>query len=163
MQHDAQRIEPKIVSKKPIQYSFSRIIFGPIWNIWIIDNSANESNADDTAGIAEEDTETSEVSQKDINIRSNEKAFLNRLEKKKQQLSYVTEENIEQFQLDDVEMIVPGHGIPYPKVSYVQQFGLQFIIFWIVERFRILICLFYNYCLHTIFKYSIKYFTEPGS
>ena len=56
------------------------------------------------------------MSQKDINTIAHEKAFLNRLEKKKQQLSYVTEETLSQFQLKDVEMIVPGHGIAYPKV-----------------------------------------------
>ena len=56
------------------------------------------------------------MSQKDINTLAHEKAFLNRLEKKKQQLSYVTEETLSQFQLKDVEMIVPGHGIAYPRV-----------------------------------------------
>ena len=56
------------------------------------------------------------MSQKDINTLAHERAFLNRLEKKKLQLSYVTEETLSQFQLKDVEMIVPGHGIGYPKV-----------------------------------------------
>ena len=81
------------------------------------ETSANEGITDDPTNNVDENAEKSDLSQKDLNTRSNEKAFLNRLEKKKQQLSYVTEDNLGQFQLNDVEMIVPGHGIPYPRVS----------------------------------------------
>ena len=63
-------------------------------------------------------TEKPELSRKDKDFNIKKRAFLNRLEKKKQQLSYVTEETICQFQLKDVEMIVPGHGIAYPKVCF---------------------------------------------
>ena len=70
-------------------------------------------------------TETSELSQKDKDFNTKKKAFLNRLEKKKQQLSYVTEETLSQFQLTDVEMIVPGHGIAYPKVCCQQVQNLR--------------------------------------
>ena len=70
----------------------------------------------------EEASEKSELSRKDKDFNIKKRAFLNRLEKKKQQLSYVTEENISQFQLKDVEMIVPGHGIAYPKVCLSSDF-----------------------------------------
>ena len=52
----------------------------------------------------------------DIATMANETAFLNRLETKKTKLSYVTEDTLDNFKLEDVQMVVPGHGVAYPKV-----------------------------------------------
>ena len=58
----------------------------------------------------------SELFQADMITQANEIAFVSRLEKKKNQLSYVTEDNLSTFTLQDVVMVLPGHGVAYPKV-----------------------------------------------
>ena len=58
----------------------------------------------------------SEMSQADMRTMANESAFLNRLETKKMRLSYVTEDTVTNYKLEDVHMVVPGHGVAYPKV-----------------------------------------------
>ena len=58
----------------------------------------------------------SETSQADMRTMANESAFLNRLEKKKTRMSYVTEDTVSNYKLEDVQMVVPGHGVAYPKV-----------------------------------------------
>ena len=58
----------------------------------------------------------SEMSQADMRTMANESAFLNRLETKKMRMSYVTEDTISNYKLEDVQMVVPGHGVAYPKV-----------------------------------------------
>jgi len=54
-----------------------------------------------------------------------EKMSLNRLELKKRELSYVTEETINDFMLENVYMILPGHGVSYPKNQELEQLYLD--------------------------------------
>ena len=61
---------------------------------------------------------TAEISEADRITEANEIAFLTRLAKKKKRLSYVTEDTLNDFKLQDVVMVVPGHGISYPKVIF---------------------------------------------
>ena len=68
-----------------------------------------------------------ELSQADMTTQANEKAFVSRLEKKKNQLSYVTEDTLNTFKLQDVIMVLPGHGVAYPKVCITE---LPHELFW---------------------------------
>ena len=61
---------------------------------------------------------TAEISEADRITEANEIAFLTRLAKKKKRLSYVTEDTLNDFKLQDVVMVVPGHGVSYPKVIF---------------------------------------------
>ena len=58
------------------------------------------------------------MSEVDRITEANEIAFLTRLAKKKKRLSYVTEDTLNDFKLQDVVMVVPGHGVSYPKVIF---------------------------------------------
>ena len=58
----------------------------------------------------------SDMSQADLRTMANESAFLNRLATKKTRMSYVTEDTISNYKLEDIQMVVPGHGVAYPKV-----------------------------------------------
>ena len=68
----------------------------------------NENTKSPTANISEADRIT----------EANEIAFLTRLAKKKKRLSYVTEDTLNDFKLQDVVMVVPGHGVSYPQVTF---------------------------------------------
>ena len=61
---------------------------------------------------------TAKISEVDRITEANEIAFLTRLAKKKKRLSYVTEDTLNDFKLQDVVMVVPGHGVSYPKVIF---------------------------------------------
>ena len=58
------------------------------------------------------------MSEVDRITEANEIAFLTRLAKKKKRLSYVTEDTLNDFKLQDVVMVVPGHGVSYPQVIF---------------------------------------------
>ena len=61
---------------------------------------------------------TANISEADLITEANEIAFLTRLAKKKKRLSYVTEDTLNDFKLQDVVMVVPGHGVSYPQVTF---------------------------------------------
>ena len=61
---------------------------------------------------------TAKISEVDRITEANEIAFLTRLAKKKKSLSYVTDDTLNDFKLQDVVMVVPGHGVSYPKVIF---------------------------------------------
>ena len=83
---------------------------------------------------------TAEISEADRITEANEIAFLTRLAKKKKRLSYVTEDTLNDFKLQDVVMVVPGHGVSYPKVIFdeIPVIALPIDLFYATEFFAVL-------------------------
>ena len=55
----------------------------------------------------------------------NAKPCLNRLQTKQLQLSYVTEDTLNKFTIQDVVMVLPGYGVAYPKNNELKQMYLD--------------------------------------